>query len=383
MKKPSQTFKRSLVIQTIACLLIIISPLAGEKDTTEPIPLKTGKQIFMAACANCHGADGRGVPNSLLGFDQELPDFTDCQFARREPDGDWVIVAHEGGPIRGFSHLMPSFGKVLSAAEILKAVQYIRRFCTDKSWPRGELNMPKPLVTEKGFPEDELIVLTSVEPDTSKISNKVVYEKRIGSLNQVEVVIPYGWNKRAEVMNGADVSRWSADLGDIALGYKRVLLHSHRSGSILSIFGELKCPTGDQKDGFGKGAFVFEPFFAYSQALPGDFFLHSQLGVEVPFDSEMEKEGFLRLALGRSFNFTPFGRTWSPMVEVLMKRELASGEKVLFDILPQIQITLNKRQHIMFNIGVRIPLNQTEGRSTAVMAYVLWDWFDGGFFEGW
>ncbi len=36
----------------------------------------------------------------------------------------------------------------------------------------------------------------------------------------------------------------------------------------------------------------------------------------------------------------------------------------------------------MANIGVRIPVDDPE-RSSQVMVYLLWDWFDGGFFEGW
>ncbi len=34
-------------------------------------------------------------------------------------------------------------------------------------------------------------------------------------------------------------------------------------------------------------------------------------------------------------------------------------------------------------VGVRIPLTDRDGRETAIMAYLLWDWFDGGLFEGW
>ena len=36
-----------------------------------------------AACANCHGADGTGVSPTLLAFEEEVPDFTDCDFAAR------------------------------------------------------------------------------------------------------------------------------------------------------------------------------------------------------------------------------------------------------------------------------------------------------------
>ncbi len=30
-----------------------------------------------------------------------------------------------------------------------------------------------------------------------------------------------------------------------------------------------------------------------------------------------------------------------------------------------------------------MPLNDRGGRSTQVIAYFLWDWFDGGLLDGW
>jgi hypothetical protein len=37
----------------------------------------------------------------------------------------------------------------------------------------------------------------------------------------------------------------------------------------------------------------------------------------------------------------------------------------------------------MMNIGVRTPLNNRSDRDTQVVVYLLWDWFDGGFLQGW
>ena len=92
---------------------------------------------------------------------------------------------------------------------------------------------------------------------------------------------------------------------------------------------------------------------------------------------------FLRLVLGRGFTSGRFGRTWSPMVEALAARELNSGEDTNWAVVPQFQVTLNTRQHIRLNVGVRTPLNNRSERNTQVIAYLLWDWFDGGFLEGW
>jgi hypothetical protein len=71
------------------------------------------------------------------------------------------------------------------------------------------------------------------------------------------------------------------------------------------------------------------------------------------------------------------------MVELLGSQELVSGADLHWDAVPQMQVTLNTRQHIMLNAGVRMPLNHTADRDTQVIVYLLWDWFDGGLREGW
>ena len=96
----------------------------------------SGKTLYQNACAACHGGDGTGVPQTQLGFDVPPPDFTDCQFAPREADGDWILVAMESGPAREFSELMPAFGDALPEAQVKKILAHIRTFCRDKSWSR-------------------------------------------------------------------------------------------------------------------------------------------------------------------------------------------------------------------------------------------------------
>ena len=71
------------------------------------------------------------------------------------------------------------------------------------------------------------------------------------------------------------------------------------------------------------------------------------------------------------------------MLEFAASRDLESGAQTHWDVVPQVQITLNTRQHVILNVGVRTPVNARAGRPTRLMIYVLWDWFDGGFFDGW
>jgi mono/diheme cytochrome c family protein len=361
----------------LVCAILLAIPVSADDS------LPTGQAVYRAACSTCHGSDGRGAPGSLVGFSDPLPDFTDCDFAAREPDSDWVAVAYEGGPSRGFSELMPAFEGALTVEQVELAVNHIRTFCADDRWPRGELNLPRALVTGKAYPEDEAVLTTAITTEgDGEIANKIVYEQRFGPRNQWEIVVPFGWLESA-VGDSPDTS-WGSAVGDIAFAMKRAVYHSHDKGAIVSVAGEFILPTGDDERGFGKGTTVFEPFVAWGQILPSDFFLQSQLGLELPFDTDRaDREGFLRVALGWTTTTGEFGRAWSPMVELVAGRELGSGGEVNLDIVPQIQITLNKRQHIMFNIGVRTALNDRSRESTQVMMYLLWDWFDGTLFEGW
>ncbi|MFP8489572.1 c-type cytochrome [Gracilimonas sp. Q87] len=347
-------------------------------DTTYTDSKLSGKEIYMQACANCHGTDGKGGSVKQLGLQTPPADFTDCDFASREPDGDWIAVAHQGGPTRGFSTEMPAFGEALSVEELQRVMNYVRTFCTNDNWPRGELNLPRALVTEKAYPEDEAVFSSFIDVENEgAVTNEIVYEQRFGIRNQIEIVFPFGYSQ----MPGGD---WSGGhMGDLAVGVKRVVYHNYESGTIFSLTGEVILPTGDTATGFGKGTTVLEPFASFGQLLPAGGFIHVQTGLEYPMlKDKAEDEAFWRAALGKSFNPNPWGRTWSPMVEMLGSKELESGTEVHWDIVPQMQVTLNKRQHIMLNVGYRIPVDDA-GRDSQFMVYILWDWFDGGFFEGW
>ena len=190
--------------------------------------------------------------------------------------------------------------------------------------------------------------------------------------------MPFGFQRQ-------NTGTWFGGVGDVALGYKRLLAHSLESGSIFSVAGEVILPTGNEDRGFGKGVTVFEGFALYGQILPADFFAQFQAGIETPtHKDDASNAAFWRAVIGRTMSEDKgFGRAWSPMVELLAERDFVTGASVNWDIVPQMQVTLSKRQHVMANIGVRIPLTNTASRSTAVVFYLLWDQFDGGVFEGW
>ncbi len=347
--------------------------------------LDTPQAIYRYSCATCHGSDGRGAPASLTTLDTTPPDFTDCDFANREPDSDWVGISYEGGPSRGFSEFMPAFQGVLTVEQVQMAVDHVRTFCTDDRWPRGELNLPRALITTKAYPEDEAVITTLVDTEgDGAMVNRFIWEQRFGPRSQWEVVIPFGWIETTDTIADDGSTRWTSSMGDIAFALKHAFYHSFEKGTVLSVAGEIIAPTGDDELGFGNGTTVFEPFLAWGQILPADFFFQAQLGAELTADKEKaENAGFFRCALGWTGTTGQFGRAWSPMVELTAGREFASDAAIRYSAIPQMQVTLNKRQHIMLNVGFRAPLNERDVRKTQLVFYLLWDWFDGTLLEGW
>jgi cytochrome c553 len=162
--------------------------------------LNTGKEIYQAACIACHGQDGKGMPDTTVGFEKPktFPDFTQCDQTTPELNKDWKATIRDGGHGRGFSPIMPSFGEALDAHQIDKLVQYVRGFCTNSYWPRGEFNLPLPQITEKAFPEDEVIIRSALNAQRAPgVTNDIIYEQRFGIRNQVEVDVPINFFRSA------------------------------------------------------------------------------------------------------------------------------------------------------------------------------------------
>ena len=359
-----------------AAFAVALSPVVLAQSP--PGPAKTGQELYDTNCAACHGGDGTGTPKSVLGYDPP-PDFTECSFATVEPDADWLAVAHDGGPARAFSRRMPAFGGALTQDELTLILRHIRGFCTDNAWPRGELNLPRPFLTEKAFPENETVFISTITTgDQPAVNGTVLYEQRFGARNQFEVLVP------VQTRDGGD--GWQRGLGDVAFAVKRALWHSLDRGAIVSAAAELVLPTGKEDRGLGKGVTIFEPFVAVGKILPADSFIQAQVGTELPFDRSVSpNEGFWRVAVGRTFTEGPFGfgRAWTPMIELAGAREFTSGAVTHWDIAPQMQVSLSRRQHILVNAGIQVPVNDRAGRPLRILTYLLWDWFDGGLFEGW
>jgi len=347
-------------------------------------PDATGEQMFTLACATCHAADGTGSPQHIVGFrlplpnGHGLPDFTDCSTNTPEPLADWSAVVHRGGRIRGLDRHMPAFGDALSEEQIDRILRYVRSLCRNSAWPHGELNLPRAFFTEKAYPENEAVWTSSIATSGAKgVSNELLYEHRIGARGQYEITVPL------ELQQSDDGAPWVGGLGDIEIAVRRTFFADAARGSIFAAGGAVTLPTGKESQGLGNGFTILEPFAMFGQVLGANGFLQMHGGIEIPTDhARGDNEAFLRTALGYTLTRDQgFGRAWSPMAEVLVAKPW--GGTTEWDLVPQVQVSLSKLQHVLVSAGVRVPLNERDERHPQVVTYLLWDWFDGGFFQFW
>lgn len=339
-----------------------------------------GQRIYKSACVSCHGSDGRGAPIAISGLKlpDTFPDFTRCDQTTAEVDAAYKAVIVHGGPTRGFSQIMPSFSEALTSQDIDDLVAYIRQFCRSPHWPRAELNLPRALVTEKAYPEDEEVISTAVNVQgVPGNETHVIHEQRFGVKNQIEVDVPITVQDQNHV--------WYGGVGDTTLAVKRVMFSNLQTGSILSLQGGFLLPSGNRARGFGSGTTTFEPFAAFDQLFRSDTFVQLQLGAELPFHTDIAPQSiFFNSAIGQSFAADHgLGRLWSPMCEFVANRDLVNAAKTDWDVVPEMQVTISKRQHIRGDIGLRIPATNTAGRQKQLMFYLLWDWQDGKLTQGW
>lgn len=365
----------------VFCTLLLLACVSAAQELrlARPPNVQNGRALYNSGCIACHGNAGTGAPQAATQFKRPatFPDFTRCDQTTPEQDSAWKAVIVHGGPSRGFSTIMPAFGELLSSDQIDDLVAYLRGFCTQRGWPRGELNLPRALVTEKAFPEDELVISTALNASGAPgFTTDFIHEQSFGARDQLEVDVP--WDMQDQNHG------YSSHAGDITFGLKHVMFSSLRTGSILSLQGGVLPPTGSTKVG-GNGTTVFEPFAAFDQLFHTNTWVQFQMGAELPRHPDITPQSlFWYTALGQTWSPDHrLGRQWSPMLEFLATRDLKDGAKTDWDILPEMQLTLSRRQHIRADVGVRAPFTDAAGRSPQVELYVLWDWADGKFWEGW
>lgn len=342
--------------------------------------VKNGERLYKSGCIVCHGANGTGAPQALTEFKRPdtFPDFSRCDQTTPEPNSTWKAIIVHGGPNRAFSQIMPAFGELLTSDQIDDLIAYLRTFCRNEHWARGELNLPRALITEKAFPEDEAVVSTAVNAHGAPgFATDIIHEQRFGMRNQIEVDVP--------IIAQDQSHTWYGGVGDVTFGLKREMWSSLHTGSIFSLQGSVIVPSGNRARGFGSGTTTFETFAAFDQLFPTNTFIQFQAGALLPAHTDIAPQTlYWRTALGQSVaGDHGLGRLWSPMVEFVANRDLTTGARTNWDVVPEMQVTISRRQHVRGNLGFRQPFTNTSGRQNQVVFYVLWDWGDGKLTEGW
>lgn len=349
------------------------SPKLARQRASEGGPT-TIPEMWTAWCARCHAEDGSGKVNEPT-ITVEPMDFTDCKVTSPEPDADWERAIAKGGPGVGLSSEMPAFEDSLTGDQIAAFVSHIRGFCRERGWPSGNTNFPRPLVTGKAFPENELVIVPAVShwnedpaPSITSASLVAVYERRIGKSSMIEIEVP--------MVGTNSLTTWSSGIGDVALGFKHALVARDNAPRIVSLGIEVVLPSGDRFKDHGAGTSIFEPFVA-AGVMIRDWYVQSQLKLELPADHVRADRAFAYNAyIGRDLSAAP--DTWTLGVE--LNGEVAYPHlgvtNHLVAMTPQVRKGLTGTGALAASAGVMLPINKRDAQGVRWVGYLLWEYLE-------
>jgi cytochrome c len=341
----------------------------------------SAKEIYQNNCASCHGAGGK--PDSDSPLFKELgvlpANFTDPLFSSREPSKDWFLVVKEGGAAKGFSEIMPAFKEILSDLQIKKVVSYIKTLAGDHGYPSGDMNFILPIRTKKAFPEDEVVWKFRFQDNADnsnqdQVRNVLEIEKRIFKRTQLSLELSH------KIDDGIDDGRGNFD--QIEPGIKHVVYENQKQQAIASVGAlfAIKIEESSASD-------EFIPYVAMAKQLTDKLTIQGTARSTLPLDKF--NDGNVELSSVVHWSPSIWPRSVSPGLELVasfpIDRGTGASRKSFSQVslIPQAQIGLNKRGHIMLNLGAEVPLNDTDRYDYRAYAYLIWDFADGGLFEGW
>ena len=280
---------RAILFAALAALWLHAVVSAQAPQTPKPavavpeLRLDTGKEIFEAACIGCHGPGGRGQPRprSASSRPRHFPTSPTATAAHASASATGSATIHEGGPGRGFSEIMPSFAEALThpadrAGHDLPA-HALPRTCL----AAGRVESAARSDYRKGVSRRRVRVMTMSANATGSgaISSALIYEKRFGVKNQLEIAAPLQFHVARRRRLGRRRRRPDRRLqaGACPQQPDRIDLqrpgrgeHAHRRSR--------KGPRLRRDD--------LRSLRAFGQILPRSSFLQIQTGAEFPTDTE-------------------------------------------------------------------------------------------------
>ena len=305
--------------------------------------------LYQAWCSKCHGTDGRGRAAASTRLAVPPADLQECQASTAEPEARWIGIVTRGGAAFGLSLDMPAFGEAGTPAQIRAVVRYARSLCGEAGWPPGELNLPRPYLVEKAFPENEWVVTEAGR------GQALIYERRFGKRLQIE-------GEARTVFDSVD-----RPFDGVTAALKYNVWHSLERRALASLGVEATPPLGRQEK------WEIEPFLSFG-ANPRALVLQGEVVA-----SWEEADGVTalsyRLGVGQEI-----GRV-VPMLEAgwTVPRE---GEHAL-SLYPQLWVRLSRLGHVAASVGAELPAVGPEPRHPRLIAFVLWDYGDAPLMHGW
>jgi mono/diheme cytochrome c family protein len=338
---------------TVACLGVVVyaADTHGLLD-----PLLHGREIFEQNCIMCHGADAKGTGQLATALPVRPANLTDCKLTAEDPVEVVQGIIRHGGPYAGRSSVMPAFGTVLSSSDIADVARYVKFLCADPDWVPGELNFPRPLLTGKAFPEQEMIVGGRFGRNGKNVSEYLgILEYRVNGLTNIEIT------SRALSIN-PNIGPTESGIGDTVLSVKRVVAFSPLYRTLASAGVELTLPTGSDRRGLGDGSFVFEPNLRAGVDWK-QFVVQVAGALAFPArTSNINSEGKLDVAIGRYFFPDPRLQI-TPMIEFNTTTRLSGSSpgETKSAILPQVRV-----KWLVWALGVGVQAPITDARDFEV-----------------
>src|SRR5207245_11616558 len=173
---------------TVVILLMLVADACGQ-SVGHP---RRGRAVFEQYCTLCHGSDAKGTGPLAKTLPVPPADLTDCRRTAEDPVEVTEGTIRHGGSYVGLSPVMPAWQGKLTDEQIADAASYVKTLCSDPDWVPGELNLPRPLITDKAYPEQEAIVGSRFGRGPSKNTETFgTIEYRINGLTSVELTTNY------------------------------------------------------------------------------------------------------------------------------------------------------------------------------------------------